>query len=707
MVPLIRRLVLTGFLALSFGAPALAGDEGFDRIVLAEDGSAALLHAPGTARLALLRDDRLHPAPDLGLVDIGRVFPLQGGWVGIGRNARGATRLFHLDADAGKVLGNVPVTNDDTADMDLRDGLAYLASADGSRVTVVNVCLLLGSCTPAPGWPERTEIDLLSAPPMRILADPVSNMAILLETSGAVVAADLLGGKVSLRVVAPPGPGPVEIALSAGPSGEAVAYLSLTTDQIVQVWQPDSDFRELRQSGVIALAELAGSEAPYVVAAAPVIPVTAVGAQAVARVAASDDRKLVLIAGTEPGVVHALDQSGRAASRRLDIRAAAQVIDLDVAASGNAVALLTTQGAIILDRNVLLNRTSALEVRDRDTSARNESLLTSAIQRRLVAEGFLPSLVDGILGTSTREALDRYATRYDLPRSGRAGAASDLSPQLLARLFQGHLSELPAAFVASPQGDAVMRASFASFWSLNMTGIRHFRPDEVYQRGQAPGCAPLNTAAAATDWPNIIAPLLALDGLRGTMGVPIMIEATMQSPAYAQCAATPVALRPAAAQFRVITFRLPRPPADVLSAFPVTPGLALDHEGGVFHLTADPAPASADIEQLGQFHALIASYPTDSGECRHAIANVAEFHRLLSGSQASGLPIYVARTQVSGHYAVTVDTGQDRALARQVSDTIRAVASQSADHRTGADSYVQINRNWTIDPACDAGAIIP
>ncbi|MFN3524873.1 MAG: peptidoglycan-binding domain-containing protein, partial [Paracoccus sp. (in: a-proteobacteria)] len=340
-------------------------------------------------------------------------------------------------------------------------------------------------------------------------------------------------------------------------------------------------------------------------------------------------------------------------------------------------------------------------------NARIESLLTNAIQRRLVAQGFLPALVDGILGTATRDALDRYATRYDLPRPARSGAASDLPPQLLARLFQGHLTDLPAAFVSGPQGEAVMRASFASFWSLHLSGIRHFRPDEVYQRGQAPGCAALNTAPAASDWPNILAPLRALDALRGRIGVPIMIEATMQSPAYAQCAATPTARRAAAAQFRVITFRLPRPPADVLAAFPDAPGLALDHEGGLFHLTADPAPPSVSIQQPGQIHALIASYSAGHDGCRNALADVAEFTPLLSGSAASGLPIYVASVQASGLYAVTVDAGEDRGLARQVSDAIRAVAPQSADRRTGADSYVQINRDWSIDPACSAAAIIP
>ncbi|MFN3524872.1 MAG: hypothetical protein ACK4YU_02180, partial [Paracoccus sp. (in: a-proteobacteria)] len=271
MIPLIRRLMLTGLLALSCGGPVLAGEEGFGGIVLADDGRAALLHAPGTARLALLRDGRLWPVPDLGLGRIGRVFPLQGGWIGFDRDAGGGTRLFHLDADAEQVLCHVPVTDHETADMDLRDGLAYLAAADGSRITVVNVASMPGNCPEAQGGPERSGIDVNAAPPVRILVDPVANMALLLDASGGVVTADLQGGKMPLRAVATRSPGPVEIALTAGPSGEAVAYLALIADQLVQVWQLDSDFRELRQSGLIALADLAATKAPYVVAAGPIV----------------------------------------------------------------------------------------------------------------------------------------------------------------------------------------------------------------------------------------------------------------------------------------------------------------------------------------------------------------------------------------------------------------------------------------------------
>ena len=118
-----------------------------------------------------------------------------------------------------------------------------------------------------------------------------------------------------------------------------------------------------------------------------------------------------------------------------------------------------------------------------------------------------------------------------------------------------------------------------------------------------------------------------------------------------------------------------------------------------------PATTSSDgPPEIGTWHALIASYDvTDSG-CRSAREDVGEFSQLLSGQGLNGLFLYIARTQISNNYAVTVDAGSDRTLAQRVSRIIRARSAESADGRTGADSFVQGNRDWYIDDDCVAFA---
>lgn len=102
-------------------------------------------------------------------------------------------------------------------------------------------------------------------------------------------------------------------------------------------------------------------------------------------------------------------------------------------------------------------------------------------------------------------------------------------------------------------------------------------------------------------------------------------------------------------------------------------------------------------KEIGQWHALIASYNVTDFGCGQAQKEVTRFATALAGMGLAGRYVYVVRTSISNNYAVTVDAGQDRSVAEEISAKVRSVAPGNG---TGRDSFVQGNRGWTIDPAC-------
>lgn len=119
--------------------------------------------------------------------------------------------------------------------------------------------------------------------------------------------------------------------------------------------------------------------------------------------------------------------------------------------------------------------------------------------------------------------------------------------------------------------------------------------------------------------------------------------------------------------------------------------------------TGGPGGGEGTGVSLGRWHALVASYNATEFGCGEASEDVARVARDLAGRGLDGLAVYVARTSISNHYVATVDAGDDRERAAAASSAIRATAPRDG---TGADSFVQGNRGWTIDPACLAWARI-
>ncbi|WP_118138060.1 hypothetical protein [Oceanicella sp. SM1341] len=152
-------------------------------------------------------------------------------------------------------------------------------------------------------------------------------------------------------------------------------------------------------------------------------------------------------------------------------------------------------------------------------------------------------------------------------------------------------------------------------------------------------------------------------------------------------------------------------PPDTMVIVPRDDG---DGSGGVPPAVApdpdDPLPPPADApgtEQvaIGRWHALIASYDVTERGCSYALEDVAWAADALAapgfGGRFDGLPVSVVRTTISNNYAATVDAGDDRDLADALAAAIREAAASRRDG-TGRDSFVQGNRKWQIDPACDS-----
>lgn len=126
--------------------------------------------------------------------------------------------------------------------------------------------------------------------------------------------------------------------------------------------------------------------------------------------------------------------------------------------------------------------------------------------------------------------------------------------------------------------------------------------------------------------------------------------------------------------------------------------------GPAFNPDADSGTGGVmGVTQIGQWHALIASYNTTPKGCAEARDDVAHFSDVLAGQGLDGRNLYIVRTTISNNYAVTVDAGDDRALAGEISALIRRLHHPDG---TGRDSFVQGNREWQIDAECADFAVL-
>ncbi|NJO86452.1 MAG: hypothetical protein HC818_08025 [Synechococcaceae cyanobacterium RM1_1_27] len=118
--------------------------------------------------------------------------------------------------------------------------------------------------------------------------------------------------------------------------------------------------------------------------------------------------------------------------------------------------------------------------------------------------------------------------------------------------------------------------------------------------------------------------------------------------------------------------------------------------------TVDAIVSRLEAPEPGQWHAVIASYDVSAEGCQLAMEDVTDFAELLQGQVAAGIRLSVLQTRVSGHYAVTLDAGDDQKAALQLRDQVIAASGRSDDGRTGRDSFVQRSRDWVAPQDCVA-----
>jgi hypothetical protein len=142
----------------------------------------------------------------------------------------------------------------------------------------------------------------------------------------------------------------------------------------------------------------------------------------------------------------------------------------------------------------------------------------------------------------------------------------------------------------------------------------------------------------------------------------------------------------------------------------------------VFEATEVQQVAATDIsplrrvdarQQVGAWHAVIATYDLTKRGCGFAERDVVGFAKALSHEDYfdpafEGLTVMTARTTISNKRVVTVDTGEDRSLAAALINVIRQAASDRGSPETppgerlwsGRDALVAGNRGWEIDRDC-------
>lgn len=131
----------------------------------------------------------------------------------------------------------------------------------------------------------------------------------------------------------------------------------------------------------------------------------------------------------------------------------------------------------------------------------------------------------------------------------------------------------------------------------------------------------------------------------------------------------------------------------------------------VSELLNDAAEPLAD--EIGTYHAILASYRSENCQLALEAANVFEtiFNNELAQNEQS---ISVYRTTISDHYAVVIDNGDSQTDA---SDWVRRLRDEGESAQARIDNgtpeswdtsntrfltgaFVQENRGWVIDPSC-------
>lgn len=320
------------------------------------------------------------------------------------------------------------------------------------------------------------------------------------------------------------------------------------------------------------------------------------------------------------------------------------------------------------------------------------------LQRALGGLGYKIGAVDGMGGPLTETALRAFQLDQGIEPTGKLDpeTAEALETALAASGGQTANGRVLDAF--DRMIDAALGEDFDSGRLLAMgptqTNVDH-------------PCFGMNDVPPEALWPNAVKFANLLRRIESELGQAVEVVAGYQNEALTRCLG--VGAHPLHGAFQAFDIRLASAGAGVGDSSIEKLSRYIDSLEARGLVTVE-LRADGDLlhvgTEIGRNLAVIASYPAGPRSCEAAKADVDEFARLLAGGDLAGREIFVARLADRDIYAVAVDANSDQRAADAASREIAAVAPQSSDRKTGADSYVIRNRDLFFDPACTRIAVI-
>ncbi len=155
-----------------------------------------------------------------------------------------------------------------------------------------------------------------------------------------------------------------------------------------------------------------------------------------------------------------------------------------------------------------------------------------AVQKRLIALGFLLDAADGILGDKTIRAIKLFQKSQGLKQTGT------LDDQTISKLME-------------PQDIFILeRTAFEE--RFRSQGIQHFQPEELLITGNATGCKEFNRFPPKRTWCNAFEIAKVMAEFRARWDHPVKIKAAYRSPEYSNCVGDEKGL--AYTEFRAVDF---------------------------------------------------------------------------------------------------------------------------------------------------------
>ncbi|MCY1125534.1 peptidoglycan-binding domain-containing protein [Frigidibacter sp. RF13] len=316
------------------------------------------------------------------------------------------------------------------------------------------------------------------------------------------------------------------------------------------------------------------------------------------------------------------------------------------------------------------------------------------LQRALGGLGYKIGAVDGMGGPLTETALRAFQLDQGLEPTGKLDPETAKALQAALSASGGQTANGRVLDAFDRTIDTALGEDFDSGRLLAMgptqTNVDH-------------PCFGMNDVPPEALWPNAVKFANLLRRIEGELGQAVEVVAGYQNEALTRCLG--VGAHPLHGAFQAFDIRLAGAgDGGVKDLSRLLDGLEARGLASV-ELQADGALLHVGIE-IGRNLAVVASYPAGPRTCEAAKADVDEFARLLAGGDLAGREIFVARLADRDIYAVVVDANSDQRAADAASREIAAVAPQSSDRKTGADSYVIRNRDLFFDPACTRVAVI-